>query len=289
MGLQGFIVTHSLPKFRGRNITTVIAGLYAGHLSGAAVGSLLVEQLGFRAIFIIGAIMLFIPLGSVLIFMKPYMHKIKCRHYEYKPLNKIEISLKSSLFLLKSKNFSLVLFMSIIPFSIAQVGFLSFALPLYLESEGAVSSTNIGRILMLYGLCVIYFGPLMGRLADRTTNKKYWIVLGGVIGSSGILGLYFIHGITAAAMAVFFLAVASCCIGSSVLPYMLAIPRVEKYGIASVTGFLRASDKLGQMVGPLFVGVMFSITNIKIGLAFTGALYFGTTIIFLLFASNKEN
>src|SRR3546814_1581940 len=64
----------------------------------------------------------------------------------------------------------------VIPFSIAQVGLLTYALPLYMDAHGA-GSASVGRILMLYGFCVIYFGPWMGRVADRSAYKKNWIVL----------------------------------------------------------------------------------------------------------------
>src|SRR3546814_8845008 len=70
----------------------------------------------------------------------------------------------------------------VIPFSIAQVGLLTYALPLYMDAHGA-GSASVGRILMLYGFCVIYFGPWMGRVADRSAYKKNWIVLGGLVGS----------------------------------------------------------------------------------------------------------
>ncbi len=285
MGLQGFTVKYSSPNVRGRNITTVIAGLYAGHLSGAAVGGLLIEQIGPQSVFALGAIMLIVPLFGILVLMRPYMDDTK------KHLSKntyIEpISWKSNFQLLSSKDFSLVLLTSVIPFSIAQVGFLSFGLPLYLEENGSVSS-YAGRILMLYGLCIIYLGPLMGSLADQTSNKKIWIILGGIIGSCGMLGLYFMDGIFAASIAVLFLAMASCCIGSSILPYILSFPSAQQYGIANITGLMRAADKLGQMAGPIFLGTMLSITNMDKGLALTGIFYLLTTLVFIFFSS-KHN
>ena len=75
MGLQGFIVTRSPAQYRGRNMTGVIAGLFAGHLSGAAVGAMLMEQTGFRAVFGVGAAMLVLPLAGVLVLMRPYMDR----------------------------------------------------------------------------------------------------------------------------------------------------------------------------------------------------------------------
>jgi predicted MFS family arabinose efflux permease len=284
MGLQGFIVTCSPPAYRGRNMMNVIAGLFAGHLAGAAVGAMLMEQLGFRAVFAVGAVMLLLPWAGVSLLMRPYMR----RAVEKAPTSvasaaAARTSLAATLRLLFTRDFGLLLLGSVIPFSIAQVGLLSFALPLYLEAQGTAAS-SIGRVLMIYGICVIYVGPLMGRLADRTHVKKPWIVAGGVIGSAGLLGLYFASGLAPAALAVLLLAVASCFSGASQSPYMLALPDVQRYGAAGATSVMRAADKLGQMAGPLVVGTMFGAAGMGAGLALTGAIYLVATLLFLLFA-----
>jgi predicted MFS family arabinose efflux permease len=281
MGLQGFIVTRSPARYRGRNMTGVIAGLFAGHLSGAAVGAMLMEQVGFRAVFGVGAAMLILPLAGVLILMRPYMDA--GRKAAVQVAVRTRAHLADTLKLLFTRDFGLLLLGSVIPFSIAQVGLLSFALPLYLEAEG-VAASSIGRVLMIYGLCVIYLGPLMGRLVDRSTIKKGWIVLGGLVGSVGMLGLYFNSGLIAAAAAVLLLALASCFSGASQSPYMLALPDVQRYGAAGATSVMRAADKLGQMAGPLVVGAMFGAAGMGAGLAATGVIYLCATMLFLLFA-----
>lgn len=281
MGLQGFIVTRSPAQYRGRNMTGVIAGLFAGHLSGAAVGAMLMEQTGFRAVFGVGAAMLVLPLAGVLVLMRPYMDS--GRKQVTQAAARTRARLSDTLRLLCTRDFGLLLLGSVIPFSIAQVGLLSFALPLYLEAEG-VAASSIGRVLMIYGLCVIYVGPLMGRVVDRSRIKKSWIVLGGLIGSVGMLGLYFNSGLLAAAAAVLLLALASCFAGASQSPYMLALPDVQRYGAAGATSVMRAADKLGQMAGPLVVGAMFGAAGMGAGLAATGIIYLCATLLFLVLA-----
>lgn len=279
MGLQGFIVTHSPPQARGRNMTGVIAGLFAGHLSGAAVGAMLAEQTGYRPVFVVGAVMLTLPLTGVLLLMRPYM---QARTPSPAPSVQPR-ALRETLALLSTKDFGLLLIGSIIPFSIAQVGVITYALPLYLEAQGAAAS-SVGRILMIYGLCVIYIGPLMGRMADKSPHKKKWIVAGGLTGSVGLLALYGNSGVMAAALAVFMLALASCMSGAAQSPYMLGLPHVQTYGAAAATSVMRAADKLGQMAGPLIVGGMFGLMGMGASLAVTGAIYMGATVAFWLFA-----
>jgi predicted MFS family arabinose efflux permease len=284
MGLQGFVVTRSPATHRGRDMTSVIAGLFAGHLSGAAIGAILVDQIGFRSVFGVGAVILVVPLAGVLVLMRPYMDP--WRKVARPIITPTRTRLKNTLHLFISRDFGLLLIGSVIPFSIAQVGLLSFALPLYLEAEG-VGTASVGRVLMLYGLCVIYVGPMMGRLLDRSVAKKAWIVVGGLVGSTGMLLLYYLSGLPAAATAVLMLALASCFSGASQAPYMLSLPHVQHYGAAAATSIMRAADKLGQMMGPFVVGAMFSSLGMTTSLAATGALYLVATLIFLIFGPAK--
>src|SRR3546814_20280721 len=102
-----------------------------------------------------------------------------------------------------TRDFGMLLAGCIVPFSIAQVGLLTYALPLYAEAYGATAG-SVGRVLMLYGFCVIYVGPYMARLADKSANKKPWIVAGGLVGSGGLLSLVFYRGIVAPGPSGFF-------------------------------------------------------------------------------------
>jgi predicted MFS family arabinose efflux permease len=292
MGLQGFVVTRSSPQYRGRNMSSVIAGLFAGHLTGAAVGAMLMEQLGFRPVFALSAVMMLAPVLGVAVLMRPYMVRPSAsaphpgRETAAAPSAHPRAGLARTARLVFTRDFGLLLLGSVIPFSIAQVGLLSFALPLYLEADG-VAASSIGRVLMIYGLCVIYVGPLMGRLVDRSAAKKRWIVLGGAIGSAGMLGLYFHSGLSAAALAVLLLALASCFSGASQSPYMLALPDVQDYGAAGATSVMRAADKLGQMAGPLVVGALFGTAGMGASLAITGVIYLAATGLFLMFAPGR--
>ncbi|MBV6274068.1 MFS transporter [Alcaligenaceae bacterium CGII-47] len=294
MGLQGFIVTRSPPAYRGRNMATIVAGLFAGHLSGAAVGAMLMQQVGFQMVFIVGAGLLCLPALGVLTLMWPYRQRTAPRLTQAQPCaglgspepaaSRTGMALHRLLF---TRDFGMLLLGSVVPFSIAQVGLLTYALPLYLDAQG-VSTGSIGRILMLYGLCVIYLGPYMGRMADGSLYKKYWIALGGIVGSAGLFSLHFTGGVTGAASAVVLMALASCLAGGAQTSYMLARSNVQRYGAAGATSVMRAADKFGQMLGPLMVGGLFATMGMSQGLAITGAMYLLATLAFMWWAPRLE-
>jgi predicted MFS family arabinose efflux permease len=301
MGLQGFVVTRSPEKTQGRGMSEMIAGIFAGHLSGAAVGAMLAAQSGPRPVFVLGALMTLLPLLGILTLMRPYMTANRPRPAPFaqpplpcsapacsSPTPAPGVSRpRATLRLLGAKGFGYLLFGSVIPFSILQVGLLSFALPLYLESVD-VPASSVGRVLMAYGLCVVYIGPFVGRRIDRArVSKKDWVLCGSLLAGASFFGLYVGEGVLGALLAVVTLALASCCLSASQTPYMLALPGVQQYGAASATGLMRAADKFGQMAGPLIVGALFGLLNMRESLAITALACLAAALPFAFLAPRR--
>jgi Arabinose efflux permease len=286
MALQGFVVNLGLPQYRGRNMTALIAGLFAGHMTGAAVGGMLASQIGQQPVFVLGALMVLSAAVALRILLWPY--RAGGAHRPAQATASVagtrRLPLRS---LLADPGYTMLLLGSVVPFSIAQVGLLSYALPLYFDSEGATTA-DVGRVIMLYGFCVIYLGPLLGRATDQSRHWKHWITAGGVVGASGLVMLQWAPGLWGMVAAVVLLAVASCLAGAAQTPYMLARERALAYGPAGATGFMRAADKFGQMLGPLMVGALFAAVGMSTALVWTGAVYMLGTLLFWLLAPRDE-
>jgi predicted MFS family arabinose efflux permease len=286
MGLQGFVVTHTPGKAQGRGMTQLIAGIFAGHLSGAAIGAMLMEQAGPRPVFVIGAFMTLLPFLGLFVLTRAGTAPPEAARPSAWPSGVAPP--RPAPRLLRDRGFAWLLFSSVIPFSVVQVGLLSFALPLYLESIG-VQASNTGRVLMVYGLCAVYVGPFMGRGIDRSRiAKKTWILWGSLLASASLFGFYVGEGIAGALLAVTALALASCCLNAAQSPYMLALPEAQKYGLARATSLMRAADKFGQMAGPLVVGALFGLLSMHKSLALTGLLCLAATLPFALFAPRDK-
>lgn len=276
MALQGFVVNSGQARYRGRNMTALIAGLFAGHMTGAAVGGMLASQVGHRPVFLAGALMVLLAALALRALLWPY------RNMAGGP---VALPVAGSGgqprlgALLRDKGYVALLVGSVVPFSIAQVGLLSYALPLYFDALGA-STADVGRVIMLYGFCVIYIGPWLGRLMDGTYHWRHCIAAGGLVGSGGLLLLLWAPGLWGVTTAVFLLAVASCLAGAAHTPYILARESVQHYGAAGATGVMRAADKFGQMLGPLMVGALFAGIGMSAALVWTGVMYLAGTLLF---------
>lgn len=286
MALQGFVVNLGPAGYRGRNMTSLIAGLFAGHMTGAAVGGMLASQTGPRPVFLAGAVVVLVAALALRMLLWPY--RGAGRQSGVAGAQPLAGQVKAHLpDLLRDRGYAALLLGSVVPFSIAQVGLLSYALPLHFDALGA-STADVGRVIMLYGFCVIYVGPLLGRATDRSRHWKRWITAGGLVGACGLMVLQWAPGVWGVALAAALLAIASCLAGAAQMPYMLAREAARAYGAAGATGIMRGADKFGQMLGPLVVGGLFATVGMSTALVWTGLLYLAGTLFFWAIAPKDQ-
>jgi len=282
MAIQSFIFQHSTPDSRARGIANLVAGIVSGQICGTAVGAMLAERLGYPPVFVGSAMLTVLPVAFVLLFMRPYMHKA------LQAVKKERLRLADVASLVFNRNYFAILFFSLVPFALCQVGLLFYAAPIYLNEIG-VSQSNIGRVLMIYGLSVIYVAPWISRFVDRSPNKKRFIVLGGIIGGLGLMSLYFYSGFLAVMLAVFLMGLSGSLVGSSQSAFALKLAVIQRVGVGKAMSVQRAADKLGQMLGPLVLGAMIASVGIGNGVAIVGLVFFIATLVFLLVASEDTS
>jgi predicted MFS family arabinose efflux permease len=287
MGIQGFIVLWATPQTRAQGMAHLVAGIFAGHICGSAVGAMLAQQVGYTTVFLFSSALSLLPGLFVLIYMRSYFGLPNSGADVQAAQSSRKLDWPSVRQLLGDRNFALLMLGSVVPFSVAQVGLLYFTLPLFLVDQG-VSQSSIGRIMMIYGLSVIYLGPFLGRYIDASHSKKNFIVLGGLVGSLGMIYLFFDKSLFAITLSVFALGLASSLAGAAQSAFALNLHAVQAMGMGKAMGVQRAADKLGQMIGPLLIGALFASVGAASGLAITGLLYLAATMLFLLFAQTPR-
>lgn len=283
MGIQAHVFNSSSPRSQTHAIASLVAGIFAGHICGSATGGMLATQFGHESVFVLSAIASLMPIAFALLFMRrDFVHPAAPREAAVAE-ESLRLHLARVRALLVDRNFAALLALCVIPFSIVQVGLLYFALPVHLGQQG-IPASDIGRIIMVYGLSVIYLGPLLGRWVGRFERRKPFIVAAGVLGGAGLAALFADAGLLALATAVFLLGLASSLGGPAQASYALRLDVVERLGKSQAMAIQRTADKLGQMLGPLIVGALFALIGSQQGLALTGALYIGCSLLFLALA-----
>ncbi len=271
---QAYITTYIPPAERTRGQAMFLASFFAGSLSGAAIGGILVDRLGFQMTFLFSAGLSAIAAVFVARFLG---------NEAMQASTKKRLSLADFKLLLQHKQFAVITFFSAIPAKVALAGFLYYSVPLYLKGLGYNQSVT-GRVMMAYGLAIIMVSPIVAQLADRTKNRSRFLILGGLIAAIAISLPLFVEGMTGAALAVVGLGIGHA-IGVS--PQMtLIIDRcgetVQEVGQATSVGIFRLVERIGTITGPILLGVMIALTDFMGAFVVLAVFTFATTTIFTL-------
>ena len=282
MAAQGFVITYTDWKTKAQGLAHLFAGIYAGSICGTATGGMLAEWMGYAPVFLIGAIILLFVIAYSFLFMrnamkKPSAEAVKQRMDHTGVRRFIRFSFNRTILGL--------IFFSSLPAAIAVIGFLNYFSPIYLNRIGASQST-IGQILMLYGICLIYFGPFISRYVDGSSNKKVYILLGCFLGGMALITFYFLDGIIASIAAVLLLGLSSSFVLASQSVYALKLKVTKELGEGKAIGIFRSTSRVGQMLGPIIFSAVIAVTNINSGIAFLGIAYMITALLFLVVTQN---
>ena len=273
MAAQGFVLLNAKPSHRTRGISNVVAGIFSGIICGNAVGAMLAQQFGYRGVFLVAAGLIVLALVFVLIFM---------RHNFGAPVATFcsapERRCLRSLFFDRQ---ALLLFgCSLFPYSIAMVALLYYATPLYLNQLGASQST-IGRVMMLFGLCMIFIAPQVSRFADRLEDKRPLVIAGGVLGSLSLLTFWLSDSFWVVPLAITLLGLSVSISAASRNVLTVGLPITQRLGTTRVMGVYRSVDKLGQAVGPLLLALLLGFCPFDTALGVLGGGYLLLTMLLM--------
>ena len=286
MAAQAFVISYSDSKTKTQGLANLLAGIFAGGICGGAAGAMMAEMTGYKMTFFIGTIILLFVIAYTIFSMRSAMKKP-----EEREVANATGSAQSSL--PRSTGFSNVgkflsnrivlslIFFSGLPAAIAVVGFNNYFIPVHLSRIG-VSQSTIGQVQMIYGICLIYIGPLISRYVDASQDKKRYVFLGLVLGSCSFLIFVVLDGLASAAIAVFILGLSSSFVLASQIVYALKLKVTQELGEGKAIGLFRSTSRIGQMLGPVIFSTLFAATNIDQGITYFGVFYLLTALIFIL-------
>jgi predicted MFS family arabinose efflux permease len=284
MAAQGFVISYTDEKTKAQGLTQLFAGLFAGSICGGAAGAMLAERIGYQPVFFVGAVIVVLVMLYTISFMRGAIEK---------PSQRIGVKLAHPIkirqivrFLFNRNVLSLILFSSF-PAAMALIGFIHYFCPLYLNRIGA-SQSNIGRVYMVYGICLIYLAPFISKYVDASNNKKSYIILAGLLGSLAFTSFYFLGGIIAAAFAIMMLGLAASFGSGSQNAYMLKLSVTHELGQGKAMGMYRSANRVGQVVGPMIFGGLIITRDLNEGITYFGAVYLLATIFFFIIAQKDQ-
>ena len=252
-----------------------LASFFTGSLSGAAIGGILVDRLGFSTTFLLSA---GLSATAALYVLRALGNEIG------RTVARKSLLLADFKALLRHRHFAIVTFLSAIPAKVALAGFLYYSVPLYLKGLG-YSQSITGRVMMAYGLAIILIGPMVARLADRARTRRWrFIMLGGYAAALALMVPLLVENMKGAVIAVLGLGVAHA-IGVS--PQMTLIndrcgETIREVGQATAVGIFRLVERIGTITGPILLGAMIALSGFMNAFAVLALITFATTTLFAL-------
>jgi predicted MFS family arabinose efflux permease len=171
VGIQSFVVRQTRPEALTFGVANLTAGIFTGHLLGAVTGGWIADMAGYRAVFLVVAVVTAVPALYLVFALGSAMGA---------PAASSRRSAASGInfwAVLGNRDFVALLLGSVIPFSIAQVGLLYYAVPILLGSFGA-STAEVGQVIAIYSATLVFLAPAIARALDNMTNKRLLIVFG---------------------------------------------------------------------------------------------------------------
>ncbi|MFA9460245.1 MFS transporter [Thiohalorhabdus sp. Cl-TMA] len=273
---QGYISDNTTPENRTKGMALFLSGFFAGSLCGAAIGGMLADRIGYRPTFLVSAVL---GIAAALFVYRFLVDRREEEEGTVRP----KLRVKDFQTLLTNKYFLIITFLSAIPAKTALTGILYYTGPLYLEELGATQSAT-GRILMAYGLAIIFLSPLSAWVVDRVGRKPPFIIAGGLLGGTSLLMTLLIPGVWGMLSAVVLLGVAHAIGVSPQLSLITELAPGAREGLSTgkTIGIFRLTERIGNITGPLLAGGLsaaFGFRGVFMGF---GGLILGSALLFSL-------
>lgn len=288
MAAQGFVLGHTDSRSKASGLATFFAGVYAGNICGSAAGAMMADRLGYGPVFIVsGGLFVFTELTIFLCFRSMFAQPAPTITSPKPSETTASTANTASLGAFVShKNVLVLMLCSILPSALVLIGFINYALPVYLHRFGA-SQGDIGRIIMIYGICLVYVAPAVSRIVDASGSQKTFVFLAGLLGAVGMSSYFFLDGLTGAVVAVLFFGLSSSFGFASQNAYALSLPVTHSFGENKAMGLYNAAERIGQVLGPLVLGTLIAGLGMNKSIVSAGLAYMAITGLFFLLAENE--
>ncbi len=280
LAAQVFVISHSTESSRARDLAFMFAGLYAGTLCGSAMGGLIADRLGYGAVFPATAFMLLL-LPLLLWKLLPQERWISTKNAE-------RLSLRDTAAFFSDRRMSALLLFFIIPNALITVCLFQFFVPLSLSQSGT-SPATIGRVFLVYCVIVMFAGPYFGALIDRAKTMVKPLFLSQLIAALSVLSLVFLDGVAGAMLCVTLLAMNTAIASNGQGAYALSLPAAERFGRSRTMGFYNVAMRLGQVFGPLSLGLLMTAWDATTGLSILATFTGVCALFFVLFSMKRPH
>ncbi len=276
-------VTMAAVSGRGARSAAVFIGAQtAAGICGTALGGILADRLGYAGTLAVSATVIALNCLLVACVVTKGSFALGTRSS-----GEEEGSFASYMKVLRRWNFALFVPLAALPPRIVLTGFMLFMTPVVLHNL-EYSDAAVGRFMMCFFICNLLFTPLVARALDRYNCHRTFLMAGTLLLGCAVL-LFSYSTLLVTLIASMILAGLGMALTTtslvSIIPIQFARECAEE-GLGTVTSLLRVVERVGSIVGPLFVAFLIKAAGYREGAMILGAilalLAFGLAAYFYL-------
>ncbi len=274
MALRGFVASGKTAESQATGFAGLNSGIYAGINCGVILGALLLERLSYSGIFWMSLVLTSIAVLFCLCFTRNRETFVPARRSQ---------DAAGGTGLISDRGVRVFFLAVAIPMAICLM-FLNYFVPVYAKTVG-ISASDVGRLFLLYGLCVVYLGPVLSRTVIRKYSAKVSVGVSFLLIIAGLLLFGFFPSPLTCTVAVLLLGLSD---GVGLVArnnYFLSFNSVQRFGVGKSMGVFSIVTKLGQTLGPLVFGWL---SLVSMGVGMLGLVFGMALILFLLAPQSKQ-
>lgn len=253
-----------------RPVGAFIAVVYGGVFCGSALGGLVAGRFGIDAAFVTGAV---IALLSGLLGAAAMRGRAGDRAGASQPESPRPAAATRGL---GGRHIALLLGIAV-PMNAATAIFIWYLTPLMLSATGS-GPAEIARVVMLYYLSVVLFGPMVTRLADGRPGPVSLVVTGALGSGAALLSLSLWSGFWAVAVAVAGLGLGHTLIRAPLYALALRIAGGPGPGIDA----LRLLERVGAIIGLAASAVLLGLIGAEASLRLLGLAVLAGVAVYVI-------
>lgn len=233
---QEYAIRAAVDQGGTRPLGAFVAVIYGGVFCGSALGGVVAGRFGYEATFLLGATIA--ALSGILGFAT-------MRGTAGDAIRAAAPAARTSrLRALFAPRFLMLLVGVAMPMNAATAAFIWYLTPMLLSGSGS-GTAEIARVVMLYYLAVVLFGPKVSSLSDGRIGPRALVLTGALGSGAALLSLTVWNGFWAVTVAVAGLGVAHTLIRAPLYALSLKITGGTSAGLNA----LRLAERIGAILG----------------------------------------
>ncbi len=267
IGVQSYILAVVAPTKKTQGAAIIVYGFQGGMISGMAIGSLLVSDIGSYGVFAVGAVVTLLTAAYTFLIL-PAIKPIATSSIKGLGTGVVGLA-RQSFSLLRDRDLLLTIGFIGVPAKAVLTGAILFALPLLLAQQG-YRQEDIGQLLMLYAGGVLVANGVISQWVDGNGDARLVLVAGTVISGIGLCLISQLGALSSddgtigsavevllVLLGVMLLGCAHGLINAPIISHVAGMDLGHRIGVSSLTASYRFIERLGHIAGPILIGQLF--------------------------------